>query len=243
MNRIPKFLSAYTLLFLVITGIIVLIESPVKNASGAQRVRDIPLIGGIQSLAVIPVKFKDSENTVSLSTLDEKVFTDLNKYFVNISYGRVSLTGEVAPQWYQLTRGEEWYGSGQERWESLVYDALRVADRDINYREYDFIVIVHTGENQDRTLQEEQVTSFGTYLRARFQTRDGTVILGVSCLSEFDPIGPFAHYLALNMGLPRLYIDNSMVGEWGLMAHGFWANNGSTPAFTLFRTVKSGQGG
>ena len=184
---------------------------------------------GVVSVVVVPVKFRDRENSTSVTDLDRKVFTELNGYFQEASYGKLTLTGTVLPKWYKLTRAESWYGRGYEQWEILVLDALSAAKRDVDYLEYDYAMIVHAGDDESRSLNSSEITSFGTLGKTAVTVHQRRYILGISCLSELDPIGPYAHFLALNMGLPSMNKGWERVGEWDLLAHGFWALNGTMP--------------
>ena len=226
------FISLTLTLTVMSTAPRVLADTPLRGGSVA---------GGNISIIVIPVAFKNLEGSVSLETIERRVFVELNDYFQQVSYGRLKVTGDVAPGWYRLSKPVEWYGEGVERWESLVYDAVRAADHDVNYRDYSFIMIVHAGDDESRSLNKTDITSFGTHGRAILQTLDGQLPFGVSCLAERDPLGPYAHYLALNLGLPYLHDNWWEVGEWDLMAHGFWAANGSLPVHpTSVAKVKVG---
>jgi len=226
------FISLTLTLTVMSTAPRVLADTPLRGGSVA---------GGNISIIVIPVAFKNLEGSVSLETIERRVFVELNDYFQQVSYSRLKVTGDVAPGWYRLSKPVEWYGEGVERWESLVYDAVRAADHDVNYRDYSFIMIVHAGDDESRSLNKTDITSFGTHGRAILQTLDGQLPFGVSCLAERDPLGPYAHYLALNLGLPYLHDNWWEVGEWDLMAHGFWAANGSLPVHpTSVAKVKVG---
>ncbi len=196
-------------------------------------------ISGPQSVIVILVRFKDVANTRTRDEVKDLVFTRLNDYIKAVSYGSAWLTGDVTSQWHQLSRSMLYYGGGSassERFQDLIVDAVRAADRDVNFMNYEYIMIVHAGDNQDKSLHSNDVTSWGVYGNGYpVTTGEGTLGFGVSVLAEMDPLGPFAHYLARNFRLPDLWnhggnpLADDFVAEWDLMGHGFWANNGSTP--------------
>lgn len=201
--------------------------------------RDYQPASGPQSIIVILVKFRDLENVKARDEIRNLVFGKLNDYFREVSYGKVSLIGDVTPVWYTL-KGAKYYGAGKEKPETLVLDAVRAADRDVNFLNYEYILIVHAGDDQNRSGNPDDVTSFSSKSkRYAILTEEGRLSFGVVCVAEMDPIGPYAHLLARTFGLPRLYhaekfasgeySEDDYVGEWGLMAHGLWANNGSTP--------------
>jgi M6 family metalloprotease-like protein len=194
-------------------------------------------IVGPQSIIVILVKFSDLENVKTKEEIKDLVFNQLNEYFKEVSYGNISLIGDVTPVWYTL-KSVKYYGSGTEKPEALVLDAVKAADKDVDFRNYQYIMIVHAGDDQDKSGNPDDITSFSSEgYKYPITTMEGRLSFGVLCLAELDPIGPYAHYLARAFGLPRLYniakvalgSYDDYVGEWDLMAHGLWANNGSTP--------------
>ncbi len=211
----------------------------VESTETPQKVPPTNYVSGPQSVIVILVRFKDVANVKTREEVKDHVFTQLNNYFRNVSYGSVWLTGDVTSQWYQLSRSRSYYGLGMassERPVDLIVDAVRAADREVNYLDYGYIMIVYAGDDQDRSLNTNDITSGGVYGNGyAVSTGEGNLGFGVSFLSEMDPIGPYAHYLGLNFRLPSLLnprkpLTDDFVGEWDLMGHGFWANNGSTPA-------------
>ncbi|MEM2122161.1 MAG: hypothetical protein QXE79_00830 [Candidatus Bathyarchaeia archaeon] len=210
-----------------------------RDLPGFEPAEQLPAIQGVQSIIVIPVAFRDLPGSMSLDDLRIKVFTQASDYLSEVSGGSLTISGDVAPRWYELSRSYKWYGEGRERWENLIWDAVKAADRDVNYLEYDHVMIVHSGDNQDKSFRDEDITSFASQGRVLLNTRDGKLAAGVSCLAELDPLGPYVRYLLQSMGLPNLYVDGYTVGEWCLMAHGFWAGNGSKPvhpcAWTMLR--------
>ncbi len=196
-------------------------------------------IRGVQSIIVIPITFRDLSNTTSLEMVRSRVFVDVAEYIDDVSRGAVTLSGDVAPRWYQLSRSYSWYNEGQERLQNLLMDAVRAADRDVDYREYDLIMIIRAGDDETRSLNEDDLKNFYSTGRIPLTTRDGRFAVGVSCLSEIDPLGPYVKLLLLSLGLPDLYVDGFTVGEWCLLGHGLWAVNGTKPvhpcAWTLMK--------
>jgi hypothetical protein len=210
-----------------------------QSLTGFEPAEQLTSIRGVQSVIVIPVAFKDLPASMSLEDLKAKVFNQASGYLRDVSGGSLTVSGDVAPRWYELSRSYKWYGEGNERWENLIWDAVKAADGDVNYLEYDYVMVVHAGDDQDRSLRGEDITSFASQGRVLLDTRDGRIAVGISCLAELDPLGPYVRYLLQSMGLPNLYVDGYTVGEWCLMAHGFWAGNGSKPvnpcAWTMIR--------
>ncbi|MBS7645169.1 MAG: hypothetical protein QXR65_03970 [Candidatus Bathyarchaeia archaeon] len=237
--RLPSSLVSASMLALLLLGVGVEAQGGAHSLTGFEPAEQLPAMRGLQSIIVIPVAFRDLPGSTSLEELRIKVFTQASDYLREVSGGSLTISGDVAPRWYELSRSYKWYGEGRERWENLVWDAVKAADKDVNYLEYDHVMIVHAGDNQDKSFREEDITSFASQGRVLLDTRDGKLAAGVSCLAEMDPLGPYVRYLLQSMGLPNLYVDGYTVGEWCLMAHGFWAHNGSKPvhpcAWTMLR--------
>jgi len=238
MNK--TFLTVFLLLtILTLASFIIIPIKPVNSTfSNSTSFSQIPTISGPQSIIVILVKFKDLENIKTRDEIKDLVFNQLNEYFKEVSYGNISLTGDVTPVWYTL-KSVKYYGSGKEKLESLILDAVKAADKDVDFRNYQYIMVVHAGDDQDRSGNPDDITSFSSKgNKYPITTMEGRLSFGVICVAELDPIGPYAHYLARAFGLPRLYNVakvssggyDDYVGDWDLMAHGLWANNGSTPA-------------
>jgi len=234
-----KFLIHFLLLTILTSTCFstILVKTVNSTFSSSTSLSQIPTISGPQSIIVILVKFRDLENIKSRDEIKDVVFNQLNEYFKEVSYGNISLTGDITPVWYTL-KSVKYYGSGTEKLESLILDAVKAADKDVDFRNYQYIMVVHAGDDQDKSGNPDDITSFSSKgNKYPITTMEGRLSFGVLCLAELDPIGPYAHYLARTFGLPRLYnaakvssgsYDN-YVGEWDLMAHGLWANNGSTP--------------
>lgn len=210
------------------------------NSEVPQQVPPTNHISGPQSVLVILVRFKDVANTKTRDEVKDLVFARLNNYFKEVSYGAAWLTGNVTSQWYQLSRSRSYYGAGSassEKIVDLVVDAVRAADREVNYMNYEYVMVVYAGDDQNISGNANDISSGGIYGNGYPLTiSEGTLGFGVSWLAETDPIGPFAHFLARNLKLPDLWnragnpLADNFVAEWDLMGHGFWADNGSTPA-------------
>ena len=219
----------------VLFALLLISTIPIVSSTGYQ----VPTISGPQSTLVLPVFFADVGNSTSIQTVQSRVFDDLSAYLQNVSYGNVSITGRVAPKWYKLPYSMSYYGSGFDKLNELIAHSVRAADPDVNYREYAYLIIVHAGDDSDRSGKPNDVkssASLGAY--GPLYTGEGTVALSVSIVAEKDPLGVYAHWFLRSSGLTELWHygiyesvpEDDFMGEWCVMAHGFWGNNGSTPA-------------
>lgn len=190
---------------------------------------------GAQSIIVIPVKFPDKSNFKTVDEIYEMVFSKMNGYFVEVSYGSMWFAGFVLPKWYLLPHFTSYYGAKEAllrdiKWKELIDDGIKAADSDVDYRQYRYVMIVHSGEFWP---------SFALDIdSASVSTNDGIVQPSVCVLSEFDQLGAFAHETGHMLGLPDLYDydhhDSRFVGNWDLMGGGstngpFWTDPNRFP--------------
>jgi len=190
----------------------------------------------IKSVIVILINFIDKMNSKSIDYIKDIVFNKVNEYYLEVSYGSFSLYGNITSKWYMLNNSIKYYGSGnfsEEKHDELIEDAIKIADMDIDYRKYDSAIIVHSGDDQAYSRNQDDIWSCGYTSPCIFQTNEGRISLYVCVLSENDPIGIFAHEIAHMLGLPDLYskkYGDIFLGKWDLMSSGSWNNLGETPS-------------
>jgi len=114
------------------------------------------------------------------------------------------------------------------------------------------ICIVHAGNGQEASNNPTDIWSHRWYIFGQGYTFRGinltdTIVDGCRIShhpdddvggyfmqAENSPMGTFAHEFGHDLGLPDLYNTTrgggSVVGNWSLMAHGNWLDNGTTPA-------------
>lgn len=189
-------------------------------------------------MIVIPVKFPDKPETKTIGYINKVVFSKMNEYFLEVSYGKMWFVGSVLSKWYMLPHQMSYYGAGsfyQEKPHELVQDSIDMADNDVDFRGYRFVMIVHSRGDQAQglpILSTDNIWSFAYQGPTTTKTNDGLLQLSICAVSEFDTLGVFAHETGHMLGLPDLYDYNykeTFVGGWDLMAEG--ANNG--PLFGL----------
>ena len=223
---LEKKIACIMLLF----SIVLLTSFPVSAISEQQINRDIKVV-------VVLVEFTNLKHVATFETSDEriqwKVFDRMNNYFRNVSCGRISISGSANSKWYLLDGdiNKYTYYDGMNRevnFTSFVEDVVKMADKDIDFRYYDNLIILHAG-----TSEQFGYNPFAmSYLDIR--TEDGVVIKDVVVNSVSDSFIVIAHEFAHVLGhLPDLYdVDlakeerydeaiNKYVGPWDLMSSRF----------------------
>lgn len=198
-------------------------------------------VTGPQKILVVTVQFTDHPHTTT-GKIEETVAA-LDKYWQDVSYGRISLTTTISTKWYTLRQTYVYYGTNPEsssRKIELITDAVSMTETDFDYKQFSYLIIVHAGDSEGHSMNAADIWDAGTIGRGTVTTSLGSYLLGVSIIAELDPVGAYAHELGHNFGLPDLWdyeISQSacpwcddFMGEWDLMAHGCWSGNGTTPA-------------
>ena len=95
---------------------------------------------------IILVAFPDVSHTVKASFAERRFFWALNKYVEQMSYGKVSIGGEVTDRWYVLPHPVSHYRIPPRNLEvdpsrvgDLVRDVLDAVDSHVSFSEYDFV--------------------------------------------------------------------------------------------------------
>ena len=167
-------------------------------------------------------------------------------FYMENSYGALKVVGTVTTVWYLSDYPMAEYGADGVRVDDrngpvyrLVTEAVRKADDDLDFGKFDrngdgfidHLCVVHSGQGQESSANGDCIWSHKWYDYDEPRV-DGVVAGPYTMLSEFSPVGTFAHELGHDMGLPDLYdygYDTYGAGIWDLMATGSWADNGNTP--------------
>ena len=213
--------------------------------------RIIPVLGVIRVL-VIAVAFPDVKPTLSINEIKQEWFGTVPAYYHEISYGKLTIQGDVFG-WYKLPHPESYYGrnckvindadcSGTNQSWKIANDTVPLAEKDVNFSNYDYYVFIHSGAGQETSLKQDDIWSV-TYLNQTLEA-DSKTLTRFSIVSELEaqpnvPNGVWCVEFAHDLGVPDLYNTTNgpnhgktILGPWDLMDKGSWNGDppGSLPA-------------
>ena len=199
-----------------------------------------PSTGTVQ-VAFILSEFEDQEYQ---DGHDQDYFEDLAfgetdsmwEYFDEVSRSVLNIDGDVFGP-YTLDGDAADYGPENQ---NFVRDSVEIADDDIDYRDYDAVMVIHSGPGEESSGNSDDIWSI--HWTTNIETEDnGYEIKRITQAPEYQnsngersPLGVWVHEFGHELGLPDLYdTDGSSegIGHWGVMASGSWTDNGETPAY------------
>jgi len=157
-------------------------------------------------------------------------------YYDEVSRNILDIQGDVYGP-YTLDGDAADYGT--ENME-FVRDSVEIADDDIDYRNYDAVMVIHSGPGEESSGNSDDIWSI--HWPQSIETEDdGHEIEEITQAPEYEysggersPLGVWVHEFGHELGIPDLYDTDSTsegIGDWGVMASGSWANNGETPVY------------
>jgi M6 family metalloprotease-like protein len=210
-----------------------------------------PVLGVIHVL-VLAVDFQDTSAKMSIAELKQQWFGTVPAYYHEASYGKLTIQGDIYG-WYQLPHPQSYYGknchaindadcSGTNQSWKIANDTVALAEKSINFSQYDYFVFLHSGTGQETSLKNDDIWSV-TYLNASIPTPT-TTLTRFSIVPELEappnvPNGVWCVEFAHDLGVPDLYDTRngpnhgkSILGPWELMDKGSWNGDppGSLPA-------------
>jgi M6 family metalloprotease-like protein len=206
--------------------------------NGAPTVTSHAPTTGTVRVLVIPVEFTDLKHAGSASSLEDVYFGKVADYWKTASYSQLTVSGTVYPQWLTLKNSYAYYASTQDQ-EGFIQDAMQAAN-DVPMDGYNIIAFARAGHDSALTMNSSDASNVASLGTMSVSNSKGSYTVAIFSVSEDDPIGPIVHQMGHSFGIVDLwdhavlqskcpYCDD-FVGEFDVMAHGFWANNGTTPA-------------
>jgi M6 family metalloprotease-like protein len=222
----------------------------------------IPVVGIVRVL-VLAVAFEDLSPSISVVELRQEWFGTVPAYYREVSFGKLTIEGDIFG-WYTLPHTESYYGrdchaindadcSGTNLSWKIANDTIRLAEKDVNFSNYDYFVFLHAGRGQETSLMNNDIWSV-TYLNASIKTPTKT-ITRFNIVPEQEappnvPNGVWCVEFAHNLGVPDLYDTTkgpnngkTILGPWDLMDKGSWNGDppGSLPAhMTAWAKIRLG---
>jgi len=194
-------------------------------------------VSGVQNALTILVDFQNVHHNKTVDQIRDVAINQLNAYYSEVSYGKVSITGQVFG-WYTMNHTIGYYGhdskhpGDDDNVVALAKDAIAALPSSVNLSQFNFLVIVHAGEDQAsdkyNSLSDEIWSGcfcsvFPKYEPSQSIRAGGRSFSDYMFASEFNGVGTFAHEWGHHFGLPDLYdeqAEDSYVGFWSLMDYG-----------------------
>jgi len=189
-----------------------------------------PVTKDAQKIIAVLVEFPDVRHTVGRSVVQNRL-SELDVFYREVSYGLAWIKANVTDRWYEVpTALSKWdiqkWAFNNDHMREFRRSAIAAADRDINYRDYDYVVIVAAGKVWPNAASSQYVS-----------TNDGVNRLHIIVLNEQSEMGAYAHELGHltpsklrsrgGVGLPDLYSyeaaekgesSSVFVGSWCIMS-------------------------
>jgi len=212
------------------------------------------ILDPVEKVLIIRIEFTDVKGSVNYTEHYNEFFSNeagsLRNYFYENSYGNLYIEGNIYKEkYYKSSKTMKYYGEDSDEGiddanvpiYELVREAVRLANNDINFREYDTdndgevdnLIIIHSGQDQAYSANPDDIWSHCWYLPDEGELVDGVYVKNYILVSEFSPLGVIAHEFFHNLGAPDLYdidFDGFPTALYCLMSYGAWLNDGNTPS-------------
>ena len=190
-------------------------SSPARNFPGAtkKRFRTAPIVtptGAVEKGMTLLVEFPDVKHDVTRNFVTERFFDRLNRYVQEMSYGKVSIGGQVTEKWHRMPDSVSQYRISSRNLEvdksrvrKLIDDALDAVDRDVDFSQYSFTAIFMGAKLQDYGMiglcGYPGMLGWGS--DAVLKTKSGQVVKGgVAIFSYQAHLGTLFHDVAHILG-------------------------------------------
>jgi len=191
-----------------------------------------------QIMIVILVEFSDLKHTAPQDKMHDLIFSGLNKYYSEVSYGQIGFTGKTVG-WYQLPNPVAHYAVGQRKnynasqVRPFIKSAVDAADDDVDFSKYSYVMVVHAGDSNPLWwCLYVQPKTIGTPIATNDWVGSNRVGVKESILiGETDPLGVIAHEVAhclgglreqRYLGLPDLFDLDLNEGKYCEVFMGSW---------------------
>ena len=215
----------------------------VQSPSGSPT--DIEKLIGNYRLIVILVEFSDYKHKTSRDTINNLIFTKMNKYWREVSYNQLNVIDDTVG-WINIGHDEAYYGKdtdpktpgSDQKGRELIADSCSQATN-VDFNKYQDIMVIFAGHGQDSDPKNTNLIWAHAYISGLDVTCGTKSFNNGAWDSELVEesgldLGTIAHEFGHTIGLPDLYNTASdapdywktgidYVGLWSLMAAGNWA--------------------
>lgn len=204
------------------------------SPSIAESLHNSPI--GRQRTYVILVNFSDMPQSKTITEIMQVFSEAAIDYYTAISYNQTWFDDDNVVGWLEMPKTMSYYAADNITTQyALAEDAITLADPYIDFNIYYRIMIVHAGRNEAITHNESDIWSYAFLGEILITTDEGNKWLSIAVVSEYDPMGIYAHEMGHMLGLPDLYDPTGAkeyMGKWDLMAKGNWNGvpAGTSPA-------------
>ena len=230
------------------------LEARRAKTTGPNRIRKAGATQGEVKGLVILVNFADKKMTRTREEFDDQFnkigyrknshIGSVREYFTSQSYGKLNIDFDVVGP-YTVSKNMAYYGKdvGQagddEHPTQMVYEAIKLADKDVNFADYDWdgdgevdqVYVIYAGYGQaqgaasNTIWPHEYVLEGGGYYNVRL---DNVRLSTYACSCEFsgtsgtrmDGIGTACHEFTHCLGLPDFYDTSNVTANFGMS---FWS--------------------
>lgn len=187
--------------------------------------------------------------TVQVGDSVELMLNRADTYYRAVSYGRMNISYTVFDTVQTMASGMATYTASAAALKGLVLEAVARFDTDVDYRNFDAVVVFHAGTAWQLTAAAGDVPAqffndITAYNGADGVTDTVTHAIIMAAFGRVQPSsgetvtmrGTFCHEFGHALGLPDLYSTGTGaggIGDWGLMATGNYAGRpqGDSPAW------------
>jgi immune inhibitor A len=239
---------------------------PVSQAQ-PRNLRVVVILTDFEDNPADTVNYPPSHFEDFLFSVGTRPYGSLRDYYLENSNGTLDVTGSVT-RWYRMPQPYSFYVGGKRGFgpfptnaQGLAQDAVRAADWDINYANFDndgpdgipdsgdddgyvdVLFIVHAGPGYEATLDTNDIQSHKWALFYEISL-DGVKLYPYAMEPENGLLGVYCHEFGHCLGLVDLYdrdLSSMGLGGWSLMATGSWNQLGLRPGhLDAWSKVKAG---
>jgi len=152
---------------------------------------------GEQKTVVLLVEFSDAAHSMSSETIHKLIFAEMNRYYIEASFGKVSVAGKETTQWHRLPFASAAYDlakpttSDRERIR-FATDAVYAADNEVDFKEYARVIILSA------------TTVWPATVRMNVATHDGVIVNRAVIASESISLSALVREYGRLLGLDYL---------------------------------------